>query len=95
MNDRHMTRLDTIYNAVFASVARELKTASNLGAIIEKRAKRQVNPRAAIDAEISRAARELETINRRLAGLYEVPLRTTICRSVAQCAPIRPDTNKR
>jgi len=62
---------DVIYNAVLPIVAAQIKMAANLGAVIEKWHKRQGNPRAAIDADISRATRELETINNRLAGLYE------------------------
>jgi DNA invertase Pin-like site-specific DNA recombinase len=64
-------RAEALYDAVFTPVAEELQRARNLGAIIEKRSKRQANPRAALDAEINRAARELETINQRLAKLYE------------------------
>ena len=66
-----MTRFDIIYDVVFPMITRELVTAANLGAVIEKRSKRQVNPRAAVDSEISHTARELEAINGRLAKLYE------------------------
>jgi hypothetical protein len=66
-----MVRFETIYNVVFPMVSQELKAAENLGAVIAKRAARQTNPRAAIDAEISRAASELEPINLRLSNLYE------------------------
>lgn len=64
-------REDVLLDAVFPLVAEKLRSASNLAKIIEKRTARQGNPRAAIDAEISRTARELETINDRMAGLYE------------------------
>jgi len=64
-------RSDVLYNAVFPLVAERLRSAANLGAIIEKRAKRQSNPSRLLDLEISRTSRELETINLRLAGLYE------------------------
>jgi len=67
----HMVRLETIYDAVFPLVTQRLAMAANLGAVIEKRAKRQANPRAVLDAEISRVTRELASINTRLAGLYE------------------------
>ena len=63
--------MEVIRDLIYPVVAEKLQTASNLAAVIEKRSKRQVNPRAALDSEISRAARELETINERLAGLYE------------------------
>ena len=66
-----MLRAEALYDTVFPLVHDRLLLASNLAAIIEKRAKRQDNPRAVIDAEINRAARELETLNDRLAGLYE------------------------
>ena len=66
-----MVRFETIYNTTFSLVAKELKSAENLGAVIEKRSKQQKNPRAAIDREIAHAAREIETINGRLSKLYE------------------------
>jgi DNA invertase Pin-like site-specific DNA recombinase len=66
-----MVRFETIYGTVFPMAEQRLRLAADLGAIIEKRAKRQVDPRAAIDAEISRAVRELESVSQRLAGLYE------------------------
>ena len=65
-----MVRFETIYDTVFRLVADELRSAADFAGIIEKRAKRQSNPRAVIDSEISRAARELSTINDRLANLY-------------------------
>ncbi len=52
-------------------VSQRLLLAADLSGTIEKRAKRQADPRAAIDAEISRSAREIETINDRLVRLYE------------------------
>lgn len=64
-------RLEAIYDVAFTLVAQKLKSAENLGAIIAKRAKQQANPRAVLDAEITRTSRELETLNQRLAGLYE------------------------
>jgi len=64
-------REDTLLDTVFPLVADKLQSAANLGAIIEKRAKRQTNPRAVLDSEISRISRELETLNQRMAGLYE------------------------
>jgi len=64
-------RLEAIYDAVFPLVVDALQRASNLGAIIEKRAKQHINPKIALDAEITRTSQELETINRRLSGLYE------------------------
>ena len=64
-------RLEVIYDLVYPLVTDALQTASNLGAIIEKRAKQQVNPRATLDAEITRTSQELETVNQRIAGLYE------------------------
>ena len=60
-----------ITDTVFPLVADRLRSAANLGAIIEKRAKQQTNPRCELDSEIARASRELETINGRLAKLYE------------------------
>ena len=63
--------LEKLLDIVFPVVKRKLELAANLGRIIEKRSKRQVNPRAALDTEITRATRELETINQRIAGLYE------------------------
>jgi len=64
-------KLEEIYDLVFQLVNNTLQKASNLGAIIEKRARQQVNPRVALESEIIRTSRELETINQRLAGLYE------------------------
>jgi len=64
-------RLERLQDVVFPLVADELQMAANLGAIIEKQSKCQDNPRTVIDAEISRAARELEKTTERLAGLYE------------------------
>jgi predicted nucleic acid-binding Zn-ribbon protein len=64
-------RADTVTDAVLPLVVEKLQSAANLGAVIEKRMKQQANPRAALDSEIARASRELETINMRLAGLYE------------------------
>ena len=64
-------RTDTLTDVVFPEVAKRLKTAANLSAVIEKRSKQQSDPRAALDSEIVRTSRELETINNRLAGLYE------------------------
>ena len=64
-------RLEFLYDLALPLIAERLKSAANLGAIIAKRAKREINPRAVLDAEITRVSRELETINRRLAGLYE------------------------
>jgi DNA invertase Pin-like site-specific DNA recombinase/rubrerythrin len=66
-----MTRFDIIYDVVYPLVSQELVTAANLGAVIEKRSKQKAGPRTAVDSEISRSARELETINSRLAKLYE------------------------
>jgi hypothetical protein len=64
-------RSDALYEKVFPLVANQLLMASNMVAIMEKRSKRQDNPRAALDAEISRVAQELEANNDRLARLYE------------------------
>ena len=64
-------RLETVYDAVFPLISQKLQSASNLGAVIEKRSKRQTNPRAVLDREIARISREMETINQRVAGLYE------------------------
>ncbi|MCL2053346.1 MAG: recombinase family protein [Oscillospiraceae bacterium] len=63
--------INTIYSSAFPLVDEKLRYAANLGDIIAKRMKRQSNPRAVLDAEISRVSRELETINSRIAGLYE------------------------
>lgn len=64
-------RSEALYAAVFPAVADQLLLASNLGAVIEKRAKRQENPRALLDAEIAKATRKLQETTDRLAGLYE------------------------
>ena len=69
--DYKRIRLDAIQDLALAAISEKLKSASNLGTVIEKRAKRQVNPRAVLDMEITRVSRELETINQRLSGLYE------------------------
>jgi DNA invertase Pin-like site-specific DNA recombinase len=62
---------DVLVDAVFPLAAEELRKAANLAAIIEKRTKRQSNPRALLDKEITRISRELETISQRIGKLYE------------------------
>jgi len=64
-------RADLVSDTVFPLVADKLRSARNLGVIIEKRAKRQENPRAMLDSQIAKVSRELETLNQRLSGLYE------------------------
>lgn len=64
-------RSEALYAAVFPAIVDQLRLASNLAAIIEKRAKRQENPRALLDAEIAKATRKLQETTDRLAGLYE------------------------
>lgn len=64
-------RSEALYDAVFPFVVDQLRLASNLAAIIEKRAKRQENPRAVLDAEITKVTRKLSESADRLAGLYE------------------------
>lgn len=64
-------REDVLLNAVSVLIFSELRKASGLGAIIEKQAKRQANPRAVWDKEIARATGELNTINQRIGKLYE------------------------
>ncbi len=64
-------REDVIYRVVFRLVRDKLLSAANLAELIEKRLKRQSNPRAALDAAISRAAAEREKISERLVRLYE------------------------
>ena len=66
-----MVHAKTLYAVVFPLIADRLQLATNLAAIIEKRSKRQENPRTVIDGEINRIARELENIRERVTGLYE------------------------
>lgn len=66
-----MVRFERIYSVAYQLVSRELQSAAGLGAIIEKRAARHSNPRAAIDAGISRAAHEIETLNGKAVRIYE------------------------
>ena len=62
---------DVLVDIVFPLVAEELRKAANLAAIIEKRTKSQVNPRALLDREITRISNELTTITERIGKLYE------------------------
>jgi len=62
---------DVLVGIVFPLVAEELRKAANLAAIIEKRTKSQVNPRALLDREIARTSNELTTITERIGNLYE------------------------
>ena len=64
-------REDVLYSAVFRLITEKLASASNLADLIEKRLKRQGNPRAAVDTAISRAAAELGKMNERMVKLYE------------------------
>ncbi len=64
-------REEAIYKAVFPLVADRLRLASNLAEVIEKRSKRQDNPRAAVDAALAKTAGELEGMSGRLVRLYE------------------------
>lgn len=64
-------REDAVHGVVFPLVVDRLRTAANLSDIIVKRSRRQENPRAVIDAEISLVARELEGMNGKLVRLYE------------------------
>lgn len=66
-----MVPLETVYDLVFTLVERQLQSVESLAAIIEKRAKWQVNPRALLDAEIAKSTQDLQRIADRLAGLYE------------------------
>ena len=66
-----MVQFKDIYDSVFPQVANRLKLVSNMGAIIEKRAKSRQNPRAALDAEITASSRELEKKNEQLVKLYD------------------------
>jgi len=62
---------DVLVDIVFPLVAEELRKAANLAAIIEKRTKSQVNPRALLDKEITRISNELTAITERIGKLYE------------------------
>ena len=64
-------QLNTIVDVVFPIVSQRLAQAASWGAMIEKRTKRQQNPRAALDTEIAKITRELSKTADRLAGLYE------------------------
>jgi DNA invertase Pin-like site-specific DNA recombinase len=64
-------REEVLIDAVFPLVVAELRKASNLAAIIEKRSKNQTNPRSQLDREITRISNELNTINQRIGKLYE------------------------
>lgn len=66
-----MLRYETIYDAVFPMVANRLKLASDMSAIIEKRAKSRQNPRIALNAEIAASSRALEKKNSQLVRAYE------------------------
>lgn len=66
-----MLRYETIYDVVFPMVADRLNMVTEMGAMIEKRAKSRQNPRAALDAEIAASSRELEKKSGQLVRLYE------------------------
>ena len=62
---------DVLVDIVFPLVSEELGKAANLAAVIEKRTKSQVNPRALLDREITRISNELTAITERISKLYE------------------------
>lgn len=66
-----MVRYETICDTVFPMVANRLNLVTEMGAIIEKRAKSRQNPRIALDTEIAVSSREIEKKSGQLVRLYE------------------------
>lgn len=66
-----MVRYETIYDIVFPMIANRLAMVTEMGAIIEKRAKSRQDPRITLDAEITASSRELERKSGQLIRAYE------------------------